>query len=563
MPTPGIHTLDGFTAGGGFDNWVGVDQAPTLERYDMGSGDWTITTRLDFETVPFGAGYHTGLFFGFGDTADNDLVYWGEYTADGILAVERGGTGNQIRPTYTVDFGAVSLQVEKIGDEYHFRHRNDDSLDWVEDTVETTSMVSDKPVTRVGLIVKAYGGTAAPEVVADYDYFCLDVPDATLPTDVVTDPIPVVTAVGSLTCELMPDKSVALNFAACEGSTSDITVSVNGTVVDTLAPDATGTVLTPPFPGGTILHISVDNDLHSPVGCVVAQPLFESCDEFDDDPLAGDTWVFRTPRQVVDGPTLSVNDNPGFLRFHVPSSSTFDNWVGADFAPTLERYDMGDRDWTISTRFQYPDDFPAPGSTHHVGLMVGFGYGPPADAYNDMLYWGEYDNQTTLKIERTGAQVSAGIPYPGAPVSLQIQKAGNTLYFGHRQEDTDPWTTDYVYDIVLPYPTNAAASPPAGTPVSRVGLVIKTWGAVDTTPDFDYFCLTVTDSPPEPVIQNDAGRRDGPLRRDLLREQLGRPERRDAELPLGLRRWRDVGRRRPGAHLHSGGPEDGHPHGDR
>ncbi|MGH9363051.1 MAG: PKD domain-containing protein, partial [Thermoanaerobaculia bacterium] len=56
----------------------------------------------------------------------------------------------------------------------------------------------------------------------------------------------------------------------------------------------------------------------------------------------------------------------------------------------------------------------------------------------------------------------------------------------------------------LPFGPNAGASPPAGTPVGRVGLIIKTWGgggSPEVTADFDYFCLRISDSPPEAAIE--------------------------------------------------------------
>lgn len=169
-----------------------------------------------------------------------------------------------------------------------------------------------------------------------------------------------------------------------------------------------------------------------------------------------------------------------------------------DLAPSLERYDMGDRDWTISTRLSFPEEFGSPAGTHHVGLMFGYGRGAPDDAFNDVTYWGQYGAAGVLRVERTGAAITPQIPYDGAPVSLQIQKSAETVTFSHRQDDADPWITDAQYNIQLPYPANGAASPPAGTPVSRVGLLIKSWGgaAPEVVADFDYFCLKVLDSPP-------------------------------------------------------------------
>lgn len=500
-----IHVPDGATAGSDFDSWVGADFAPTLERTDMGNGDWIISTRVELETPPSGTNYHTGLVFYFGPRETNDAVYWGEYSGNGTIAIERAGNG--IRPTYVADPGPVSLQVEKAGNEFHFRHRTDDGADWTEDVMYTTEagqpLATEEPVTSVGLIVKTWGGAGSPDVTADFDSFCLEVPGP-LPNVVVTDPIPVSSPISKLQCSQRPDTTIDLTWETCEGSTGETAIRVAGELVKTVPAGTTSATIPPPIPGGTIVNVEVSNGFNPPARCTLARALRDLCDEFDEDSVASGDWTFRTPAAPAVGPTVSFEDNPGFLRFHVPSSAdagqSFDNWVGADAAPTLERYDMGELDWTISTRFSYPEEFGIPVAEHHVGLMFAYGQGTAEDGFNDVTYWGEYLNGTTLRTERTGAAITPLLPYDGAPVSLQIQKTGETVTFSHRQEDTDPWTTDGQYTIQQPYPANAAGSPGKGTPVTRVGLVIKTWGgAPDVVADFDYFCLKVLDSPPKPV----------------------------------------------------------------
>jgi regulation of enolase protein 1 (concanavalin A-like superfamily) len=494
-----VHVPDG-TVSGDYDNWTGADFAPTFERSDMGSGDWTITTRVSFDAAPLADTYHAGLMFAFGPAASNDVVYWGEYTANGTLAVERAGTA--IRPLYTADLGPVSLQVEKIGAEYHFRHRSDDAQPWVEDLVDSAQFASAQPVTRVGLIVKTWGGTASPDALADFDRFCLAVPGVVLPAGVVSDPIAILTPVSSLSCTRKPDGSAVLSWQTCPGSSGAIVVKIAGETVKTLAADATGVTIAPPMPGGSIANVVLDNGFQPPTSCTLTRDLVNICDEFNTDPLSGGAWTFRTPHTLPTGPTLSVTDNPGFLRFFVPSGggNFFDNWTGADFAPSLERYDMGPRDWAISTRLSYPEETGAPAGEHHVGLTFAYGLGDPTDAFNDVTYWGEYANSNSLRVERTGSALTGLFPYEGAPVSLQVQKAGSAFTFSHRAQDTDDWTNDATVNFTQPFAANPA-SPPAGTPVSRVGLLIKTWGgSPDVTADFDYFCLVVKDSPPEPKI---------------------------------------------------------------
>jgi hypothetical protein len=64
-----------------------------------------------------------------------------------------------------------------------------------------------------------------------------------------------------------------------------------------------------------------------------------------------------------------------------------------------------------------------------------FAFGPPE--LNDVVYY----NEVGLRVERTGQAVTGTIAYPGAPVSLQVQKAGNSLTFSHRLDDADPGPT--------------------------------------------------------------------------------------------------------------------------
>jgi len=494
--------VDAGATSGGYDNWSGADYAPTLERSDMGSGDWTISTRLEFEIPPAGANYHAGLFFAYGTHSNNDLVYWGEYGFNGQLAVER--VGNNIRPLYTADPGPISLQIQKEGNAYHFRHRATDDVDWIEDVV-LANINSPEPVMRVGLVVKTWGGGGAPEVAADFDYFDLLVPNATLPADPNPDPIPQLSPLTGLSCTKTPAGGLDLAWTVCEGAVSPIEVYVTGQLVDTLPGEATNAVIPPPLPGGSIINVEVKNGFSTSVTCALVDPLLDLCDEFDEDPEGGGIWTLRTPKIAADGPRVSIEDNPGYLRFFVPSGAVaggnFDNWTNVDLAPSLERKDMGTRDWVISTRLEWNGELGSPGATHHVGLMVAFGEGSPIDAFNDVVYWGQYGSPTTLRVERTGQALTTVIPFPGAPVSLQMQKTGNTLIFSHRQEDADPWITDGTAQIVLPFPANAAASPPAGTPPSRVGLLIKTWGGgPEVIADFDYFCLRINDTLPEPKI---------------------------------------------------------------
>ncbi len=488
---------DGATAGV-FDNWVTFDTAPTFERYDMGDGDWTITTRMEVIEPAFGGTSHLGLMFAFGrgDEA-NDVVFWGQYNGATTLALER--TGEHFRPTHAYDGGPVSLQIEKVGNSYTFRHRADDADPWIDDRTE--ELTSALPVGRVGLVVKNWGGVNAPAVIADFELLCVEVPDAEPEIEAV-DEIPVLTPIISLACQRDGD-ALVVRWEICEDATEDVVISVNGEERAVLPPTEREAVLDPPFPGGSILDVVADNRSgFPPVQCTVADALFESCDEFEEGELDG-VWTLRVP---VAGPALNFEDNPDFLRFTTPAGP-FDNWTNADAAPTLERTDMGEGDWTISTRLSWDDVLGSPAGGHHVGLMLAFG---SADEANDVVFWGQYAGSGSLRVERTGAAQSPVIPYDGAPVSLQIAKSGDSYTFSYRADDADDWTPAVTSTLT----TNL---PAPDLPVGRVGLIIKTWGgaAPAVTADFDYFCLTIPDGPPVAVIDASATAGQAPLAIDF------------------------------------------------
>jgi PKD repeat protein len=479
---------------------------------------------MEFLTPPMAVHYHIGLIFRYGPVENNDMVYWGYYSnswdsLNPVLAVER--VGNALRPgaapgtfppnpadlLYT---GPVSLLVEKQGPIYYFRHRLDEGESWIDDVSLDSSDVasglnSAEPVTSVGLIIKTYGGTSSPEITADFDSYCLAIPDVTLPTDEVTDPIEVWTPLVDLGCMKNGD-GIDLTWSGDPECVLETVVKVNGEVVKTVPAGETSAHLDPPFPGGSIMTIVIENDFPSQLACTLRDVVEEICDEFTVNPTTTGA-VLRTPKA---GPTISVDENPGFLRFRIPGGmGIFDNWVwdgsAPDTAATLEWYGMGEQDWEISTRFQFTEPITAPGAGHHFGLLVGWGNGMAEDNTNDVIIWGEYDAPTSLKAERAGSWTALGgvVPHTGLPVSIRIQKAGNQLFMSHRQEDVDPWTQDIAYTIQQPFvlPFANPYSPPAGTPVSRVGLAMKTWSSgLEVIADFDYFCMKVLDSPPIPKI---------------------------------------------------------------
>jgi PKD repeat protein len=486
-----FHAPDGFIANGEFNVWDGVHQEPSLRRIDMGSGDWTITTREALVNVPINNRWGAGLAVGFGTEADNEKILWGLYSMDGELMIEHpkwAGSGQL--GIYRIETGVpVSVQIQKTGNDYAFRHKTDNDADWIEDQV-VTSLVTGGSVSWVGLYLKSWGGTGAPEILANFDFFCLEADGLTDPGPGTTDPVIYESPLANLDCQLAGDGRLDLTWLnpPCNDPVRAITVKIAGEVVSVLPADASGAVLEPPFPGPSIMTVTVENDPTNVLSCKVARPIFEECDEFKVDPLAGGLWQLRKP---VEGPTISTEENPESLRFFAPAGVTvngdFDSWTTADRAPSLERNDMGAGDWTITAREVLVS--PPANGYWGVGLAVGFG----THAENERIMWGLYGADGQLVIEHTGSELGRYAIDPGA-VSVQIEKTGNDYTFRHRSDDSLDWTVDKVVVSLVT----------TGRPVTWVGLYLKTFAgtaAPEVTADFEYFCLQIPDSPPKAMIE--------------------------------------------------------------
>ncbi len=145
-----------------YDHWTSVDNAPQLQRVDMGSGDWTIETEANL-VLYSGGSFHTGLMVRFGQY---DVYYWG-FDNNTDIQLDRSGTAGIVRVTNSS--ARIWLRVQKTGTSYQFAYKTSSAGSWTTATTQTTS----SSVQSVGLIAKTW---AANAVAVDFNYFTLTLP---------------------------------------------------------------------------------------------------------------------------------------------------------------------------------------------------------------------------------------------------------------------------------------------------------------------------------------------------------------------------------------------------
>lgn len=143
-----------------YDHWTSVDQAPQLQRTDMGSLDWTIETRVRLVSNA-GTAFHAGLLVSF---SQFDSYYWG-FNQGTNLQLDRSGSANLVSAANTSP--VVWLRIEKSGATYKFLYRRPGETAWT--TAGTLTNVTTS-VQKVGLISKTW---AATSLTLDVDYFDL------------------------------------------------------------------------------------------------------------------------------------------------------------------------------------------------------------------------------------------------------------------------------------------------------------------------------------------------------------------------------------------------------
>lgn len=144
-----------------FDQWTFVDNAPKLKRTDMGSGSWTIETKLSLVSYTAGTNFHEGLMVRFGT---NNYYIWGNLKGTG-LELSRSGYANLASASYSNS--TVYLRLRKVGTTYYADYKQNPTDSWTNAGSDTYAGTVDS----VGLICKTWSYVS---VTTDYDYFILE-----------------------------------------------------------------------------------------------------------------------------------------------------------------------------------------------------------------------------------------------------------------------------------------------------------------------------------------------------------------------------------------------------
>jgi len=214
-----------------------------------------------------------------------------------------------------------------------------------------------------------------------------------------------------------------------------------------------------------------------PVLFLLPASLSAFTDDFSNDPtLGGSGWELYIPLAG-----LSYSMNPaGWWRVTMPENVALDHWSSVDNGSQLRRTDpVLAEDFRVETRVNFigsgdPNNptWPPVTQAYQAGIMIYF-------ARYNMYYWGFYTN-TTLRLERSGANNLCQVTPNLQELSLQVKRIGSLYYFSYRASDADPWTLvcTQTYDK-------------ATYAVNYVGLIFKSWSATiqQETFEFDYFTV--------------------------------------------------------------------------
>jgi hypothetical protein len=173
----------------------------------------------------------------------------------------------------------------------------------------------------------------------------------------------------------------------------------------------------------------------------------------------------------VNGPDVNMTSRPGWLRFHLPPSSSYDHWTSVDRAPQIRR-NVPYANWLVETRGEL---YYTTGSSYQTALIVYF-------SQYDIYYWGFRTNTSTLELSRTGSRNLINLQYKGgAKVDLRIRKIGTTYYFEYKSPTSTKWLAGgHTTETTVP---------------TQVGLLVKTWKSITFTADFDYLRLVEITNP--------------------------------------------------------------------
>lgn len=165
-PTYSLATIPGsfrmsLPAFESFEHWVDLDEAPQLQRTDLGDGDWAIETQLE-DIDATDAGYWAALEVGFDQF---DQIWYG-MVDDGYLKAYRLSEGEHVALGQSL---SLILRLEKHGEEYIFKYRHDPNEAWT--TLSPRTYVG-TPI-YVGLIGRAFN-TGITDMQIDWSYFRLE-----------------------------------------------------------------------------------------------------------------------------------------------------------------------------------------------------------------------------------------------------------------------------------------------------------------------------------------------------------------------------------------------------
>lgn len=165
-PTYSLSTVPGsfrmsLPAFESFEHWGEVDEAPQLRRSDLGSGDWAIETQLE-NIDATDAGYWAALEVGFDQF---DQIWYG-MADDGYLKAYRLSEGEYAAMGQNLP---LILRLEKHGEEYIFKYRQDPNEAW---TALAPKTYVGTP-SYVGLIGRGFN-TGSTGMQIDWSYFRLE-----------------------------------------------------------------------------------------------------------------------------------------------------------------------------------------------------------------------------------------------------------------------------------------------------------------------------------------------------------------------------------------------------
>ncbi len=220
---------------GQFEHRLDVDDAPELQRRDLGDGDWSIETQLTAINGGADAGYMAGLEVGF----DSFNQIWFGMGQDGRLAETYIGVDSPDSVAQTLP---IYIRIDKTatqsGTQYTFKYRHNANEAW---TVMSPKTYDGTP-TDVGLIVRVFAGSSQPFDV-NWSSFQL-VRHPSLPSTQTPTPTATATLTATPTITATPTNASTSTPTITPTPTTTATITLTRTSTRTFTPTPTIT-LTP------------------------------------------------------------------------------------------------------------------------------------------------------------------------------------------------------------------------------------------------------------------------------------------------------------------------------